>query len=66
MNIIAPLMIILTIIAITNLNKRVYGDREKIKNYHEYNFKRDFLGDNMKLVILISLTIYFVLKDIFG
>jgi hypothetical protein len=44
----------------------VYGDREKIKNYHEYNFKRDFLGDNMKLVILISLTIYFVLKDIFG
>ena len=59
-------MIILTIIAITNLNNRVYGDREKIKNYHEYNFKRDFIRDNTKLVILISLTIYFILMGIFG
>ena len=61
MNIIAPLMIIVTIIAITNLNKKTRPDY--VKNY---SFKRDFIRDNTKLVILISLTIYFILMNIFG
>ena len=59
MNIIAPLMIIVTIIAITNLNKKTRP--EYVKNY---NFKRDFIRDNIKLVILISLTLYFILIEI--
>jgi len=54
-------MIIVTIIAITNLNKKTRPDY--VKNY---SFKRDFIRDNTKLVILISLTIYFILMGIFG
>ena len=61
MNIIAPLMIIVTIITITNLKKTTRP--EYVKNY---NFKRDFIRDNIKLVILISLTLYFILIEIFN
>ena len=48
------LILILVIVGITKLNKNTRPDY--VKNY---SFKRDFIRDNPKLVISISLVIYF-------
>ncbi len=51
------LIIIITIIGITILNKKTRGDY--VKNY---SFKRDFLRENKKLVFWFCFVSFFMIK----